>query len=314
MRSKLATHGRLNLPLLSPPPPACHPGSLCVAVAAAAAAAALCCPPQACSQRCPPPCCARRCWPSDARRQGPARRSRPPSGCCWWRERCRPLQPPSRFVGRQADGGGAGRLVVRVVLAPRAALQRYSGTAVPLLLKSAPRQDSGRSAEAAYCPRGAPEATIVSHVACQPAAASAFHPPPQPPHRRLPALPAVQGTTDEHFRFHAHSTLCACLERVRQQQAAAAAALAAEAAPPEEGEQPEQEQQEQEQERQLGDERAAGGPAAAVPLLDEERQRLVLRLLWQGFEVGVPPGEKPAVPPQFAARAAACTAWSAVYI
>jgi hypothetical protein len=86
----------------------------------------------------------------------------------------------------------------------------------------------------------------------------------------LPAIAAaIRGTSDEHFRFHAHSTLAACLERLRslQQQAEGG------------GEAP-------------GPGPAAAGRAAAggvaPPALDAAAQRLVLRLLWQGFEVRPP--------------------------
>ena len=74
-----------------------------------------------------------------------------------------------------------------------------------------------------------------------------------------------QATTDEHFRFHAYSTLGVCLERVRHQQQAAAQAPAA-----------------------AGDSATSAEAAtaeAALPLLDATFQRQLLQLLWQGFEV-----------------------------
>lgn len=102
------------------------------------------------------------------------------------------------------------------------------------------------------------------------------------------ALP-LQDTTDEHFRFHAFSTLTVCLERVRGCQQDAL-----------EG---------QRDGSNGGGVHGAAGPEAAapadpaaqaaVPLLDPPRLQQLLQRLWQGFEVRlhgtVPAAAAPAV-------------------
>ena len=94
----------------------------------------------------------------------------------------------------------------------------------------------------------------------------------------LPCL--LQSTTDEHFRFHAFSTLYVCLERIRHHQQQAAWEGSAGGA-------------EEVEEQAVGEDGAGGakqqarynGVTAVAPLLDGQRQQQLLQLLWQGFEV-----------------------------
>ncbi|KAL4419934.1 hypothetical protein ABPG75_007032 [Micractinium tetrahymenae] len=122
---------------------------------------------------------------------------------------------------------------------------------------------------------------IPAEVSCAPLVAATPEGPAQQPwlplvDGALPAISsAIQNTTDEHFRFHAFSTLTVCLERIRlfQQQAL------------------------ERQGEGRGSERGEAGPQAAapagaaeeaaVPFLEPQRLQQLLQLLWQGFEAAL---------------------------
>ena len=107
----------------------------------------------------------------------------------------------------------------------------------------------------------------------------------------------LQATTDEHFKFHAYSTLYVCLDRVRQQQqqhkqqqqtppgAAASEPLQQGSGGQAAGGQWEGAEGGTLWQRGGEDDLEGPGPPAVLPLLDREQQKTVMQLLWQGFEV-----------------------------